>query len=279
MTDRPTPSVPARHPTDRPRHRRLPGSIRLASRAGARRLSRRGASRAALERLGDATWAAALDFLYEQRRAGRWATPRHTTRPGGSFFGDRAVCPPPHRTTRRRPRRSSTSSARGSPRGQMNAQHPRQFGYFTPPPLPIVDHGRAPRPDGQPGRRRLARRARSPRSSRRRSSAGCATSSGTTTASFGLLTSGGVMANFMAHDDRARRAPRPAARARPAAARRGRSRASGSTLATRRTSRSPARSTARASRARPSSSSRRTSGSGCGARRSPRRSRATGPPA
>ena len=85
-----------------------------------------------------------------------------------------------------------------------------------------LDHRRAARPDDQPGRRRLARGPGRPRSSRRRSSAGCATSSATGPASFGLLTSGGVMANFMAmtlardlHLRRAARARRPAPRARP----------------------------------------------------------------
>ena len=91
----------------------------------------------------------------------------------------------------------------------MNAQHPRQFGYFTPPPLPMSIDGRAARADDQPGRRRVARRADRARSSRRRSCAGCATSSATARTAFGLLTSGGVMANFMAHGAGPRHPPRP----------------------------------------------------------------------
>ncbi len=121
-----------------------------------------------------------------------------------------------------------------------------------------LDRRRGPRPVDEPGRRRLARGSGRPRSSRRRSSAGCATSSGTARAASGCCASGGVMANFIAlalvrdvHLRRADRAP---------TGRRGapRSRASASTRATRPTSRSPAPSTSWASRPRPSRSCRPT---------------------
>ena len=147
----------------------------------------------------------------------------------------------------------------------MNRQHPRQFGYFTPPPLPMSIMGELLAQVDQPGRRRLARRAGRAPSSRRRSSAGCATSSATATDAFGLLTRGGVMANFMAmalardlHLGRLRGLGRPP---------RGRtSRAPASTPATRPTSRSRGRSTSSGSRPTRWSSCRPTTRSGCAAR-------------
>src|SRR3954469_6963000 len=93
-------------------------------------------SRAAMERLGADTWAAALDFLYDQaaNRAMGDPSPYATLR--ASFFGERggpALAP-------RSPSPIGDVLAEFRARlagGQMNAQHPRQFGYFTPPPLPV----------------------------------------------------------------------------------------------------------------------------------------------
>jgi glutamate/tyrosine decarboxylase-like PLP-dependent enzyme len=95
-----------------------------------------GASRAALEALGEATWQAALDFLYGNAVHRAMGDPSGYEALRASYFGAAG----------------SPSSAPASPTpaaaildefgarvagGLMNAQHPRQFGYFTPPPLPI----------------------------------------------------------------------------------------------------------------------------------------------
>ena len=160
----------------------------------------------------------------------------------------------------------------------MNAQHPRQFGYFTPPPLPVSMMGELLAQMTNQGvdvwhagplatfvEEEVVR--------------WLCDLVGYGPGSFGLLTSGGVMANFMGmalardiHLGRllGARASRRAGRC---------STASASTPRTRPTSRSPARSTCSASRPRRWWSSRRTSGSGCAASRSRKPSPATGPPA
>jgi glutamate/tyrosine decarboxylase-like PLP-dependent enzyme len=91
------------------------------------------ASRAALEELGSATWAAALDYLYEEamrRPVGPETYPEHRRR----FFGEGGRPSPA-------PDEPSTSvqvleefRERLSPY-QYNGTHPRSFSYFTPPPL------------------------------------------------------------------------------------------------------------------------------------------------
>jgi len=100
-----------------------------------------GASRAALASLGERTWHEALEFLY-------------------GIAAERAMGDPSvYAEARRRYYDSDPSGPRDEPgpapgapmraadvideftarlsRGLMNAQHPRQFGYFTPPPLPM----------------------------------------------------------------------------------------------------------------------------------------------
>jgi aromatic-L-amino-acid decarboxylase len=99
------------------------------------------ASRAALASLGLRTWHEALEFLYgiATDRAMGDASPYAEARrryyasdPAGPRDG-----PGPAPTE---PRRAAEVLAEFSDRlagGLMNAQHPRQFGYFTPPPLPM----------------------------------------------------------------------------------------------------------------------------------------------
>ncbi len=94
------------------------------------------ASRDALERLGNATWAAALDFLYGSAagRAMGDPAPYHEMRRGHFGPTDRPGPAPASPT----PAADVLDQFRTRLAGrQMNAQHPRQFGYFTPPPLPI----------------------------------------------------------------------------------------------------------------------------------------------
>ena len=90
-----------------------------------------------MERLGADTWA---------------DRPRLPVRPGGppgdgrpgAVCGSAGVVLRRHRAARRRPRPTPSPIADVLAEfrdrlagGQMNAQHPRQFGYFTPPPLPV----------------------------------------------------------------------------------------------------------------------------------------------
>jgi glutamate/tyrosine decarboxylase-like PLP-dependent enzyme len=153
-------------------------------------------SRVGVRRLGEATWAVAVDYLYEQaaRRAMGAAHDYETAR--ASFFAD-APGPSPA------PREPSTSAdvldefERRLAAVQLNSQHPRNFGYFTPPPLLMsiagellaqvtnqgVDVWHAG-PTGAFVEEEVVR--------------WLAELVGYGPDSFGLLTSGGVMANFMA---------------------------------------------------------------------------------
>ena len=94
------------------------------------------ASREALERLGAATWQTALEFLYGKATQRAMGDPAPYAALRASFYGPGAG-----------PSRAPTSPTPSAAileefgtrvaGGLMNAQHPRQFGYFTPPPLPI----------------------------------------------------------------------------------------------------------------------------------------------
>ena len=154
------------------------------------------ASREEVRRLGEAAWAVAVDYLYEQaaRRAMGAAHDYETAR--ATFFAD-APGPSPA------PREPSTSTdvldefERRLAATQLNSQHPRNFGYFTPPPLLMsiagellaqvtnqgVDVWHAG-PTGAFVEEEVVR--------------WLADLIGYGPGSFGLLTSGGVMANFMA---------------------------------------------------------------------------------
>ena len=95
-----------------------------------------GASRESLRRLGADTWAAALDFLYDHAAERAMGDPAPYAALRASFFGA-AGGPAPAPAS---PVPIATILAEFRERlagGQMNSQHPRQFGYFTPPPLPV----------------------------------------------------------------------------------------------------------------------------------------------
>ncbi len=94
------------------------------------------ASRAALERLGTDTWAAALDYLYDHAVDRAMGDPSPYAEIRASFFGaSGGPAPAPAMPT---PIAAILDEFRERlAGGQMNTQHPRQFGYFTPPPLPI----------------------------------------------------------------------------------------------------------------------------------------------
>ncbi len=93
-------------------------------------------AREAMERLGADTWATALDFLYDQAAHRAMGDPSPYAALRASFFGASGGPSPAPAT----PSPIADILAEFRDRlagGQMNAQHPRQFGYFTPPPLPV----------------------------------------------------------------------------------------------------------------------------------------------
>ena len=153
------------------------------------------ASRAAMERLATDTWAAALDFLYDHAADRAMGDPSPYATLRRSFFGERGgPAPAPVSPT---PIASILDEFRDRlAGGQMNAQHPRQFGYFTPPPLPVSMMGELLAQMTNQGvdvwhagplatfvEEEVVR--------------WLCDLIGYDEASFGLLTSGGVMANFM----------------------------------------------------------------------------------
>ena len=93
-------------------------------------------SRAALERLGSDTWATALDFLYDHAAKRAMGDPAPYAALRAAFF--RATGGPAPAPASPTPIAEILDEFRDRlAGGQMNAQHPRQFGYFTPPPLPV----------------------------------------------------------------------------------------------------------------------------------------------
>jgi aromatic-L-amino-acid decarboxylase len=159
------------------------------------------ASRAALASLGAATWHEALEFLYgiaAERAMGDPSSYDEARRryyasdPAGPRDG-----PGPAPDAPMRAADVLVEFSRRLSGGLMNAQHPRQFGYFTPPPLPMSIMGELLAQVANQGvdvwhagpfaafaEEEVVR--------------WLCDLVGYGDASFGLLTSGGVMANFMA---------------------------------------------------------------------------------
>ncbi len=156
-----------------------------------------GASREALARLGETTWAAALDFLYGTAMVRAMGDPSPYDAARRHFYGPDATGPGPAPAT---PTRAADVIAEFSDRlagSMMNSQHPRQFGYFTPPPLAMSIMGELLAQVANQGvdvwhagpfaafvEEEVVR--------------WLCDLVGYGDGSFGLLTSGGVMANFMA---------------------------------------------------------------------------------
>jgi glutamate/tyrosine decarboxylase-like PLP-dependent enzyme len=154
-----------------------------------------GTSRAALKELGEATWRTALEFLYGTavRRAMGDPAPYADLR--DSYFGPGQG--PPAAPAGPTPYADILDEFVSRISGRlMNAQHPRQFGYFTPPPLPISIMGEL-----------LAQMANQGVDVWHAGPVAAFVEEevvrwlcdmvGYDAGSFGLLTSGGVMANFM----------------------------------------------------------------------------------
>jgi aromatic-L-amino-acid decarboxylase len=153
-------------------------------------------SREALERLGAATWSAALDYVYDEalRRAmGEPATYAELRR---VFFG-------PSGGPARAPVGPTTSATlleefrtRLAPH-QLNAWHPRSFSYFTPPPLVMSILGELLAQVTQQGVD-VWHAGPSAAFVEEEVVRWLCDLVGYRAGSFGLLTSGGVMANFIA---------------------------------------------------------------------------------
>jgi aromatic-L-amino-acid/L-tryptophan decarboxylase len=154
------------------------------------------ASREGVRRLGEATWAVAVDYLYEQaaRRAMGASQDYETAR--AEFYGGR-FGPSPAPSAPSPSAEVLGEFERRLAATQLNAQHPRNFGYFTPPPLLMSIAGEVlaqvtnqgvdvwhAGPTGAFVEEEVVR--------------WLAELVGYGPDSFGLLTSGGVMANFMA---------------------------------------------------------------------------------
>ena len=153
------------------------------------------ASRESLRRLGAATWDTALDFLYGHATDRAMGSPGTYDDQRRDFYGD-ATGPGPAPVTPT-PAAAVLDEFRSRLAGAlMNSQHPRQFGYFTPPPLPMSMMGEL-----------LAQMANQGVDVWHAGPAAAFVEEevvrwlcdlvGFGPASFGLLTSGGVMANFM----------------------------------------------------------------------------------
>jgi aromatic-L-amino-acid/L-tryptophan decarboxylase len=141
MTDPPTNAPLARHPTAPPdidaylaRFAWHPEPELVGYRDEA-------ASRESMGRLGAATWTAALDYLYgtAMDRAMGDASPYAEAR--RRYYASHPDGPAPGPSPApARPMPAGDVLAEFQTRvagGLMNSQHPRQFGYFTPPPLPM----------------------------------------------------------------------------------------------------------------------------------------------
>ena len=132
----PTPPPDGRHPTDPPDIDAY--LARFAWHPEPELIGYRdeGASREALRRLGADTWTAALDFLYGHAAARAMGDPGSYDDHRRTFYGDApGPGPAPAAPSPARDVLDEFSSRLAG--GLMNSQHPRQFGYFTPPPLPM----------------------------------------------------------------------------------------------------------------------------------------------
>ena len=220
------------------------------------------ASRPALEALGAATWAAALDYLYGHAFERALGEPTRYEDMRTAFFGPSGRPAPAPDEPVATEALLAEFRDRLAPH-QMNAWHPRTFGYYTPAPLwaSIVGEVLAQvtnqgidvwhcGPTGALVEEEVI--------------AWLCGLVGYPDGAFGILTSGGTMANLMAMAVVRDVPPGAAARRRSAPARLGHRRARESTCPTRRTSRSVAGCRCWACRTRRSWRFPRTSASDCG---------------
>jgi glutamate/tyrosine decarboxylase-like PLP-dependent enzyme len=133
MTDEPTGNPPARPKPD-PRFAWHPEPELIGIRDGA-------VSRPALERLGVAAWATALDYIYGEAFRRAMGEPAEYGALRRTYFGTAEGAADRSRGPAAAPADPSPSAAvlaefteRLAPH-QLNAYHPRSLSYFTPPPL------------------------------------------------------------------------------------------------------------------------------------------------
>jgi glutamate/tyrosine decarboxylase-like PLP-dependent enzyme len=154
------------------------------------------AARAALEALGREAWAAALDYLYDHAFVRAMGEPAGYAELREAFFGPGGQPSPPPDDPTPSSELFDEFRRRVAPH-QLNAYHPRSLSYFTPPPLTMSVVGELLAQVTQQGvdvwhagplatfvEEEVVR--------------WLCDLVGYDEASFGLLTSGGVMANFLA---------------------------------------------------------------------------------
>jgi glutamate/tyrosine decarboxylase-like PLP-dependent enzyme len=154
------------------------------------------ASRAALERAGEDIWRAALDYLYDHAFERAMGTPIEYADLRSEFFGA-AGGPAPAPTAPATLQAVLDEFGRRVAPHTVSAYHPRSFGYFTPPPLLASVAGEV-----------LAQVAQQGIDIWHAGPIGAFVEEevigwlcdlvGYGEGSFGILTSGGVMANFIA---------------------------------------------------------------------------------
>ena len=153
------------------------------------------ASRESMRRLGAATWDEALDFLYgpaADRAMGDAATYDEFRR---DYFGPTGGPGPAPRDPS--PAADVLAAFRDRLSGRLlAAQHPRQFGYFTPPPLPMSMMGELLAQIANQGVD-IWHAGPAAAFAEEEVTRWLCDAIGYGPASFGLLTSGGVMANFI----------------------------------------------------------------------------------
>ena len=93
-----------------------------------------GASREALERAGEATWSASLDWLYDQAMVRAMGQPTGYAELRRAYFGERAEPGPGARRPAPLQAVLDEFTTRIAPH-TLNSYHPRALSYFTPPPL------------------------------------------------------------------------------------------------------------------------------------------------
>jgi glutamate/tyrosine decarboxylase-like PLP-dependent enzyme len=153
-------------------------------------------SRAALERLGTDTWRAALDYLYDEAMRRAIGQPTDYDELRRVFFGESSMPGPAPEGPTPAADLLDLFRTRLAPH-QLNSWHPRAFSYFTPPPLVMSIMGELlaqvtnqgidvwhAGPSGTFVEEEVLR--------------WLCDLVGYGEGSFGLLTSGGVMANFLA---------------------------------------------------------------------------------
>src|SRR3954452_1503287 len=91
-------------------------------------------SRAALELAGEATWRASLDWLYDEAMVRAMGEPTGFDELRGEYFGETAAPGPAPRDPRTLQAVLDEFIARIAPH-TLNSYHPRALSYFTPPPL------------------------------------------------------------------------------------------------------------------------------------------------